>query len=230
MPGPAGRKGRNMLAPYKDTFRVSQAYLGTAHQGVDLVGIGSKNIYCPVAGTVVRAGWENPLLHRQGFGRRVVVQIGASDYYMYFGHLSEISVRRGQSLRPGQMIGVEGSTGHSTGSHLHWEIRYGDVKTGYRNIASYANLENVASRAERTASWGTELMGQSSLKNGQNDYPYCLYNAAMQSALGIRADGLFGSGTAMALRKFQRENGLTVDGIAGALTKAQLLARAGWAG
>lgn len=52
-----------MISPYKGTFRVSQAYRnlranGTYHQGYDLVGITDKNIYCPVYGTVVRAGWE----------------------------------------------------------------------------------------------------------------------------------------------------------------------------
>ena len=52
-----------LISPYKGTFRVSQAYRnlranGTYHQGYDLVGIGDKSIYCPVYGTVIRAGWE----------------------------------------------------------------------------------------------------------------------------------------------------------------------------
>ena len=125
-----------MISPYKNTFRVSQAYRhlrsdGTYHQGYDLVGIGDKHIYSPVYGTVIRAGWECATLPKKGFGQRVVLRVGCTNYYMYFGHLSQINVATGQKLKPGDLIGVEGSTGHSTGSHLHWEIRINDIKTGY---------------------------------------------------------------------------------------------------
>ena len=117
-----------MIAPYKGTFRISQTWNnlrsnGTLHQGFDLVGIADKRLYSPVYGTVVRAGWENPKNAKQGWGRRVVVRIGKTRFYMYFGHLSSIAVTAGQTVKPGDLIGIEGSTGHSTGSHLHWEIR-----------------------------------------------------------------------------------------------------------
>ena len=107
-----------LISPYKGTFRVSQAYRnlranGTYHQGYDLVGIGDKSIYCPVYGTVIRAGWECATLPKKGFGQRVVVRIGSTAYYMYFGHLSKINVAVGQKLKPGDLIGVEGSTGHT---------------------------------------------------------------------------------------------------------------------
>lgn len=139
-----------MISPYKGTFRVSQAYRnlranGTYHQGYDLVGITDKNIYCPVYGTVVRAGWECATLPKKGFGRRVVVRIGTTAYYMYFGHLSKISVTAGQKLKPGDLIGVEGSTGHSTGSHLHWEIRINDIPTGYVSVSTLRKLPISAS-------------------------------------------------------------------------------------
>ena len=49
-----------MLSPYKGTFRVSQAYKGNDHRGIDLVGISDKRLFSPVVGTVVRAGGENP--------------------------------------------------------------------------------------------------------------------------------------------------------------------------
>ena len=153
-----------MISPYKGTFRVSQAYRnlranGTYHQGYDLVGITDKNIYCPVYGTVVRAGWECATLPKKGFGRRVVVRIGTTAYYMYFGHLSKISVTAGQKLKPGDLIGVEGSTGHSTGSHLHWEIRINDIPTGYVSVYQYAGIPNVAGSTAYTANWAAELFG-----------------------------------------------------------------------
>ena len=139
-----------LISPYKGTFRVSQAYRnlranGTYHQGYDLVGIGDKSIYCPVYGTVIRAGWECATLPKKGFGQRVVVRIGSTAYYMYFGHLSKINVAVGQKLKPGDLIGVEGSTGHSTGSHLHWEIRINDISTGYVSVHQYAGMDKPQS-------------------------------------------------------------------------------------
>ena len=76
-----------MISPYKNTFRVSQAYRhlrsdGTYHQGYDLVGIGDKHIYSPVYGTVIRAGWECATLPKKGFGQRVVLRVGRTNYYM----------------------------------------------------------------------------------------------------------------------------------------------------
>ena len=83
-----------LISPYKNTFRVSQAYRhlrsdGTYHQGYDLVGIGDKHIYSPVYGTVIRAGWECATLPKKGFGQRVVLRVGCTDYYMYFGHMGK---------------------------------------------------------------------------------------------------------------------------------------------
>ena len=78
-----------MISPYKGTFRVSQAYRnlranGTYHHGYDLVGIGDKSIYCPVYGTVIRAGWECATLPKKGFGQRAQqlrkCQIYGTDY------------------------------------------------------------------------------------------------------------------------------------------------------
>lgn len=159
-----------LISPYKGTFRVSQAYRnlranGTYHQGYDLVGIGDKSIYCPVYGTVIRAGWECATLPKKGFGQRVVVRIGSTAYYMYFGHLSKINVAVGQKLKPGDLIGVEGSTGHSTGSHLHWEIRINDISTGYVSVHQYAGIPNVAGSTAYTSNWVAELFGPSNLKS-----------------------------------------------------------------
>ena len=209
-----------MISPYKGTFRVSQEYKGNDHRGIDLVGISDKRLFSPVVGTVVRAGWENPLVRSQGFGRRVVIRIGSSNFFMYFGHLSEINVVKGQRVKIGQQIGVEGTTGHSTGSHLHWEIRYGDVKSGFRDISSYSNIPNMQSREEKISSWGTELFGLSTLKEGQNDFPYCLYNANAQSVVGTTPDGFFGAGTKAKVMAYQKARRLSVDGKIGAITKA----------
>lgn len=199
-----------MISPYKNTFRVSQAYRhlrtdGTYHQGYDLVGIGEKSLYCPVYGTVVRSGWECATLPKKGFG-----------------HLSQINVKAGQKVKPGDLIDVEGSTGHSTGSHLHWEIRINDVKTGYVSVYQYAGIPNTPGSTPYTSNWAAELFGPANLQKATSAFPQRIYNVVLQGALGISQDGIFGANTEAAVKKFQQSHGLTADGIVGAKTKAAL--------
>ena len=68
------------------------------------------------SGTVVSAGWSG------GYGRMVEVDHG-NGLSTRYGHLSEIDVKVGQSLKAGQPVGRLGSTGRSTGPHLHYETR-----------------------------------------------------------------------------------------------------------
>lgn len=216
-----------MISPYKNTFRVSQAYRhlradGTYHQGYDLVGIGGKSLYCPVYGTVVRSGWECATLPKKGFGQRVVIRIGTTPYFMYFGHLSQINVTAGQKVKAGDLIGVEGSTGHSTGCHLHWEIRINDVKTGYVSVYQYAGIPNTPGSTPYTSNWAEELFGSANLRKATSAFPQRIYNVVLQGALGISQDGIFGANTEAAVKKFQQSHGLTADGIVGAKTKAAL--------
>lgn len=110
-----------MNSPYMGKFQISQAYKGAAHDGLDLVGIDSKEIHATATGEVVFAGWENPGNHSQGFGQYVVIL--ADSLYYHYGHLSEIRVSVGQQVRCTDVIGIEGSTGSSTGSHCHYCVR-----------------------------------------------------------------------------------------------------------
>lgn len=103
-------------------FRVSQGY-SQKHTGLDLVGIDSKEIHSTVNGVVDYAGWENAGNHKQGFGQYVRIKDNATGHEYYFGHLSEIRVKVGQAVKITDVIGIEGSTGYSTGSHCHYEIR-----------------------------------------------------------------------------------------------------------
>lgn len=110
-----------MNSPYMGKFQISQAYKGAAHDGLDLVGIDSKEIHATATGEVVFAGWENPSNHSQGFGQYVVIL--ADGLYYHYGHLSEIRVSVGQQVHCTDVIGIEGSTGCSTGSHCHYCVR-----------------------------------------------------------------------------------------------------------
>lgn len=86
------------------------------HRGVDLVSLGDKTIYATVAGTVDYAGSGE-----DGFGIRVYLRKGA--YLVIYAHLSRLLVTTGQHVELGQALGLEGNTGYSTGSHLHYQIQ-----------------------------------------------------------------------------------------------------------
>ncbi|MFC9290136.1 transglycosylase family protein [Streptomyces sp. NPDC057052] len=88
------------------------------HTGVDFPVPTGTSVKSVAPGTVVSAGWGG------SFGYQVVVRHSDGRYSQY-AHLSAISVRDGQSVGAGQRIGRSGSTGNSTGPHLHFEVRTG---------------------------------------------------------------------------------------------------------
>lgn len=110
-----------MNSPYNGKFQVTQTR-HASHDGLDLVGLDSKEIHATVSGVVKYAGWENPNNHAQGFGQYVCIE-SADKRYFYYGHLSEIRVKTGQIINMCSVVGIEGNTGRSTGSHCHYCIR-----------------------------------------------------------------------------------------------------------
>lgn len=115
-----GGKSTKMNSPYKGRFIVTQRYKEHEHDGLDLVGIDDKNIYAVEGGKVIHAGKDK----HYGFGNYVAVEIQSGDVW-YYGHLSAVKVSLLQAVDKGDLLGVEGSTGNSTGSHLHICIRKG---------------------------------------------------------------------------------------------------------
>jgi len=87
------------------------------HAGMDFTAPIGTNIFVTGNGTVASAGWE------QGYGNCVQVNHGYG-YVTLYGHMSAIKVRVGQKLKRGDVIGLVGSTGKSTGPHLHYEVHY----------------------------------------------------------------------------------------------------------
>jgi murein DD-endopeptidase MepM/ murein hydrolase activator NlpD len=86
------------------------------HTGLDFRGEIGEPIHATAAGTVTIAGWTG------GYGKMVEIDHG-NGLATRFGHLSEIDVSVGQKIRIGEVVGKLGSTGRSTGPHLHYETR-----------------------------------------------------------------------------------------------------------
>lgn len=131
-----------MNAPYDGKFRVTQEYKGpSVHDGLDLVGIDSKNVRCVVKGTVIKSGWENPSNKKQGFGIRVCIK-DSNNRWWYYGHLSSTTLKVGQTVKVHDVVGIEGNTGYSTGSHCHICCRPNGEKAKAVNVATLLSIPN----------------------------------------------------------------------------------------
>ena len=89
---------------------------GRLHAGLDTAAPTGTPIYACWGGRVAVAGWQG------GYGNAVVIDHGGGQATLY-AHQSVIAVSVGQAVNAGQLIGYVGSTGNSTGPHLHFEVR-----------------------------------------------------------------------------------------------------------
>ena len=99
----------------KDPVNNRHAY----HKGVDLAGWHKTEIFAPADGTVLRAGRNG------GYGNFIELQ-HKNGFVTRFGHLNKINVKKGQAVTKNDVIGLMGSTGRSTGTHLHYEVLLND--------------------------------------------------------------------------------------------------------
>lgn len=99
--------------------RISQ-YFGLRHTGIDIAGPGGTPLYASRAGTVIRSqcGWNG------GYGCYVILDHGGGVTTLY-GHASQLYVDVGERVAQGQTLAAMGSTGRSTGPHVHFEVRVG---------------------------------------------------------------------------------------------------------
>ncbi len=96
----------------KDPFTRQKTY----HGGIDIAAQYGTKVYSSNTGTVEFAGWKG------GYGKLIIIK-HKFGYRTFYGHLSKIVVKKGQKVKKGSLIGKVGSTGRSTGNHLHFEIR-----------------------------------------------------------------------------------------------------------
>lgn len=97
------------------------------HKGLDFVGVRNAKIISPSRGRVVLAGRYSQ------YGNAVVIDHGFGITSRY-GHLSKVKVKPGDLVNKGDVIALQGSTGRSTGQHLHYEVRYRDIPLNPRKF------------------------------------------------------------------------------------------------
>jgi len=91
-------------------------YVGEFHPGIDIKGTIGDEVHATADGIVVRNDWYG------GYGNAVLIDHGSGLTTLY-GHLSRVNVAPGQRVKTGNVVGYLGSTGRSTGPHVHYEIR-----------------------------------------------------------------------------------------------------------
>lgn len=113
----------------KDLTRIASGYgwrihpiyrIKKKHEGMDFTAPTGTDIYATGDGNVIYAGWK------QGYGNTVIIDHGFG-YKTIYGHMSKIKVKDGQAVKRADIIGLVGSTGNSTGPHLHYEVRKNDI-------------------------------------------------------------------------------------------------------
>lgn len=111
--------GTGRMAWPSSCQRISQYYKGWLHTGVDIACPWGTSLRAADGGRVTRVQYG-----RTGYGYNVIIDHGGGVSTLY-GHMSSIDVKVGEYVEKGQVIGAEGSTGRSTGPHLHFEVRIG---------------------------------------------------------------------------------------------------------
>jgi murein DD-endopeptidase MepM/ murein hydrolase activator NlpD len=109
--------GGGLRVPLGGSYTVIRGFY-PGHTGIDLASPTGTTVFAAANGTVIFAGWSN-----WGYGNSIVLAHG--NILTLYGHLSRVNVSCGQAVNAGQPIGAVGSTGNSSGPHLHFEIRPG---------------------------------------------------------------------------------------------------------
>jgi len=133
---------RPILPPANDsveeTYRFGSTAAGTRepHHGVEFNNGTGTPVYAAADGEVVFAGPDKEVVYspwRNFYGNVVVIR-HADNLFTLYAHLSVIGVRAGQEVKVGQKIGEVGKTGGAIGSHLHFEVRRGDVEDYFSTL------------------------------------------------------------------------------------------------
>lgn len=161
------------------------------HSGIDIGWHGTDDDVWAAAGGICRVGYNDYA------GHHVLIEHGK--YTTSYSHLKSVRIRSGQRVKQGDRIGVKGTTGNSTGVHLHFELiaapKYSENFSLKRNPLLYF----VDPTTKEWQGWLKELG---------------YYTGAV--------DGIYGDGTIKAVFEYQKKNKLTADGLCGRGTYAHI--------
>lgn len=117
-------KNSEVTQPYG---RINPAYSKGYHTGIDYAARGQdKSVYAVTGGTVIRARFAAGAKGADptGWGNYVIVRT-ADGHDLIYAHLASVAAVQGMTIAAGERLGIQGSTGNSTGPHLHFEVRKG---------------------------------------------------------------------------------------------------------
>lgn len=115
-----------LTSPYGDrTLNGSTGF----HAGCDLVGVGSHTVVAAVAGTVAVSRIVTDKSNRTWEWGNYICVRGSDGRQYYYCHLASRAVKKGDTVKAGDILGVMGSTGYAFGAHLHFEVREADGRT-----------------------------------------------------------------------------------------------------
>ena len=176
------------------------------HTGVEFDVPAGTPVLATAAGTVVAAGNDTTISYgpqTDFYGNLVIIELAGqatdSSVFTLYGHLSEVSVSVGQSVSPGDVVGLSGSTGVADGPHLHFEVRVGqNTYESTRNPLLWLTpLHETGVVAGRIAGPGGELFYEAPLTLVRVDAP-APYTATTSYAAGVpNADGALGENFAV---------------------------------
>ena len=137
------------ICPLKSYTRISSEYgwrknpvtgVNKLHAGTDFAAPGGTPIYAAASGYVQVAGWSSG-----GYGNYVIIYHGkmsdGNQYSTLYGHMRSVATSAGKYVQQGEIIGYVGSTGNSTGNHLHLEVWKGGSKANAVNPRGYIPMK-----------------------------------------------------------------------------------------
>lgn len=193
------------------------------HTGWDIANSQGTPVYAAAAGTVrdIRTNsypgdtTSGPLPGRTGNS----VHLNHGDnYFSYYGHLYRVLVSVGQTISAGQLVGLMGTTGNSTGPHLHFEIHLPRLTT----LDPRVFLANRGIALGSTAPLGST--GYPGVSQGASGWvPTVIQYLVRARGISVVVDGVYGPVTASAVKSFQSSRGLYADGYVGPITWTALI-------
>lgn len=183
------------------------------HNGIDIAEPGTHEIYAIADGVVSKSYYSS------SYGECIMIvhNINGQTWESVYAHLREGSrrVKVGDKVKQGQVIGIMGNTGRSTGQHLHFELHKGRWNINKTNaVDPLKYLVKPGSNPSSPSSWTGQVLKRGDSGPLVRDLQYKL----KEKGFNIVADGIFGPRTEDAVKAFQKKYGLKVDGIAGPAT------------